>query len=356
VAATRTVEPALRVGLVGYGLAGEVFHGRLVAACPDLQVVGAVTRDPARAQRLAADHAGARAVPDVDALLGGLGPLDLVVVATPNTGHAEQARAALGVGAAVVVDKPLAVTADQAQGVVDAAAAAGRPLSVFLNRRWDSDQLTLARLVADGTLGEVHRHESRFERWRPAPDPTKWREALTAEEGGGQLIDLGSHLVDQSVQLFGPVQRVYAEVAARRGGGDDEAFVALSHRGGVASHLSLGAVFGAPGPRRRVLGSAAAYVVDELDGQEEALRGGVRGDDPALGVEPRARWGALHRGDEVVPVPSQRGQWTAFYPAMAAAVRGARPVPVDPRDAVAGLRVVEAARRSAATGTVVELG
>jgi predicted dehydrogenase len=234
--------------------------------------------------------------------------------------------------------------------------AAGRPLSVFHNRRWDSDQLTLARLLADGTLGEVHRHESRFERWRPSPDPDKWREALPAEAGGGQLIDLGSHLVDQSVQLFGPVQRVYAEVASRRGGGDDEAFVALTHRGGTASHLSLGAVFAAPGPRRRVLGSDAAYVVRDLDGQEESLRRGMRADDPALGEEPPSRWGALHRGDEVVPVPSQPGQWARFYPAVAAAVRGAGPVPVDPRDAVAGLRVVEAARRSSATGTVVELG
>ena len=343
----------LRVGIAGFGLAGESFHAPLVAACPGLELVAALTRDVARADRLATTYPGARAVPDLDALLGDMGRLDIVVVATPNSGHAAQARAALTAGAAVVVDKPLAVSADEAQGVVDHAAAAGRPLSVFLNRRWDSDQLTLARLLADGALGTVFRHESRFERFRPVRDPARWREALTADEGGGQLVDLGSHLLDQSVQLFGPVEFVYAEVATLRGGGDDAAFVVLEHAGGVASHLSLGAVFGSPGPRRRVLGTAAAYVVDALDGQEDQLRAGMRGDDPQLGVEPEHRWGRLHRGDDVRTVRTAPGRWRDFYPAMAAAVRGDGPVPVDPADAVLGLRLVEAARRSAAGGVSV---
>ncbi len=343
--------PPLRVGLVGYGLAGETFHGRLVGACADLAVVAATTRDPARAERLARDHPGARAVPDVDALLGDAGTLDLVVVASPTEGHAQHARAALAAGSAVVVDKPLAVTSADAQRLVDAAAAARRPLTVFLNRRWDCDQLTLAALLRDRRLGDVHRHESRFERWRPELDPSKWRETLDAERGGGQLIDLGSHLVDQAVALFGPVSRVYAELAARRGGGDDEVFLALRHATGVASHLSLGAVFAAPGPRRRVLGSSAAYVVGPLDGQEEQLRAGVDPGGPGFGRQPAGRWGALHRGDEVEPVPSERGRWNAFYPAVAAALRCGGPMPVDPRDAVHVLRVLEAARGSAADGT-----
>src|SRR5207342_1783605 len=193
---------------------------------------------------------------------------DLLVVATPNDAHAPLALAAIALGKAVVVDKPMALTSAEATRVVDAARAAGTVLTVFQNRRWDTDQLTLRRLVSQGALGTVLRYESRFERWRPQPRPGSWREALPAEQGGGLLLDLGSHLVDQALHLFGPAVRVYAEVDARRGESDDDAFVAVEHAGGVRSHLWAGALAGAPGPRLRVLGSAGAYVVDPLDRQE----------------------------------------------------------------------------------------
>ena len=337
---------------MGYGQAGEGFHGRLLSACPGAQVVGAVTRSAERAERVTQAHPGAQAVPDVDALLGDLRP-DLVVVASPHGQHALHARSALDAGAGVVVDKPLATSSSVAAAVVEHARSLGRLLTAFHNRRLDSDQLTLARLLDDGTLGAVHRHETRFERWRPELDPAKWRDHNTVEEGGGTLLDLGTHLVDQSVQLFGPVQRVHAEVAARRGGSDDDAFLSLAHVGGTVSHVSVGSVFGAPGPRRRVLAEHGAYVVAALDSQEEQLRTGLRADDPGFGLEPEDRWGRLHRGDEVVPVPSERGRWRDFYPAVLAALRGERPVPVDPADAVQVLRVLEAARRSAASGSSV---
>ena len=232
---TAAAAPApLRVGLVGYGLAGRVFHGQLIRACPDLAVHAVVTGRSERAAQVAADLPEAVVVPDVDALLGDVGRLDLVVVASANAVHAEQARAALDAGCAVVVDKPLAVTSAEARELV--AYAAGRPLTVFQNRRWDSDQLTLQRVLAAGELGPVWRHETRFERFRAVLDTGKWRETLSAAEGGGQLLDLGSHVIDQSVQLFGPVVGVYAEIESRRGGGDDAVFVALSHASGTRSH------------------------------------------------------------------------------------------------------------------------
>jgi predicted dehydrogenase len=175
---------------------------------------------------------------------------------------------------------------------------------------------------------------------------------VPAAEGGGLLLDLGSHLVDQALHLFGPAQRVYAEVDARRGASDDDDFVALEHRSGVRSQLWAGALAGAPGPRLRVLGTRGAYVVRSLDSQEDVLR--TTGRLPANGnPEPPQAYGALARGDDERIVPSEPGRWDLFYPAMAAAVRGEGPVPVDPGDAVAALRVLEAARRSASEHSVV---
>jgi predicted dehydrogenase len=343
----------LRVGLAGYGMAGQLIHGPLLRACPGLVVTGVVTRNDERAAGARKDHPDATVYPDVAALLGADPRPDVVVVATTNETHAAVVTAAVDAGCAVVVDKPLAVDSVTAAALVARAAERGVPLTVFQNRRLDSDQRTLARLLRDGELGRVFRHESRFERWRPALDPARWRERLPAESGGGQLLDLGSHLVDQSVQLFGPVQQVYAEIGALRGGADDAVFLALRHGTGVASHLSLGAVFAAPGPRRRVLGDRGAYLVDRLDAQEDQLRVGLDPADGSFGVEPGH--GLLVRGDTAEPVPSEPGGWSEFYPAVVAAVRGDGPVPVDPADAVAVLQVLEAARTASAEGRVVTL-
>ncbi len=217
---------------------------------------------------------------------------------------------------------------------------------MFLNRRWDSDQLTLRRLIEEGALGEVLRFESRFERWRPRGRSGAWRETAPPSEGGGLLLDLGTHLVDQALALFGPVRAVYGEADSRRGGAaEDDAFVALEHESGVRSHLWVSELAAAPAPRLRVLGSRAAYVIDGLDGQEDALRAGRRpsGPDP-WGVEPEQRWGRLVRGEEVERVPSEPGEWPRFYERLAAALTGAGALPVDPRDALAGLEILERAR------------
>ena len=171
----------------------------------------------------------------------------------------------------------------------------------------------------------MHRYESRFERWRPRPRPGAWREETPPERGGGVLLDLGAHLVDQAVRLFGPVRDVYGEVAARRGGAaDDDAFIALRHESGVESHLWASSVAAAPGPRLRVLGDGGAYVVDEVDGQEAALAAGERPrPGEPWGREPPQRWGRLVHGDASEPVPSEPGDWPRFYAELAAALRAA---------------------------------
>ena len=334
----------LRVGIVGYGLAGRIFHGQLIKAEPGTRVAAVVTRNPQRHAQATADQPGVAVHPGLDEMLDA-GALDLVVIAAPNDQHVPGALACIAAGVPVVVDKPLAADAAQARVVVDQAARAGVPLSVFQNRRWDSDVLTLRRLLADGELGEVVRFESRFERWRPTLTPGKRSEQVGP--GGGILLDLGSHLVDQAMHLFGPVRDVHGEVAARRGGADDDMFCSLEHESGLRSHLSATALAGAPGPRMRVLGTRGAYVVEPLDGQEAMLREGRGPEDPAYGVEPQERCGRLHRGDEVRPIRSERGRWDLFYAGVASALTDGTSMPVDPWDVVRALDVLDRVRTAA---------
>lgn len=346
----------IRVGLIGYGLAGSVFHAPLIAATQGMRLAIVVTSNAERAAQARREHPGVEIVPSAERLWERAGELDLAVVASPNRTHVPFARAALQAGLAVVVDKPLAATAAEAQALLDEARRRNLLLSVFQNRRWDGDFLTLRRLLAEGALGNVHRYESRFERWRPVPREG-WRESGDPAEAGGTLYDLGSHLVDQALVLWGPVVRVYAEVARQRAGVsvDDDAFVALEHASGVRSHLWMSAAAPEHDLRMRVLGSRAAYVKHGLDVQEAALKEGVR-PGPGWGVEPAEQWGRIGAADAWTPVETERGAWPAYYAGIAAALRDGAPPPVDPADAVQGLRIIEAARRSATEHAVIELG
>ncbi|MCP2288622.1 Gfo/Idh/MocA family oxidoreductase [Nocardia amikacinitolerans] len=343
---------SLEVAVVGYGLAGAVFHAPLIAAEPRMRVAAVVTGSAERAEQARRAHDGVRVFPDVDTLFEDIRGIDLVVVATPNRTHAPLAARALDAGIPVVVDKPFAVTVGEAEEVVAHAERAGVALSVFQNRRWDGDFRTVRELVEGGGLGAVRRFESRFERWRPV-SKGGWREVGSAADGAGLLFDLGSHLVDQALTLFGPVHSVYGELDRRRPGiqTDDDVFLALTHENGVRSHLWMSAVAPQLGPRFRVLGADAGYVTYGLDPQEDALRAGrdPREDDWGT-VEPE-RWGSLGADSDLTPHPTLPGDYPAFYAEMAAAILDGTPVPVDPRDAVAALRVLAAARRSAESGT-----
>jgi predicted dehydrogenase len=352
---TDTPRP-LRVGLLGYGLAGRVFHAPLIAACPDLVLAAVVTRDPERRAALHAMHPDAEALDAPEQLWERAGSLDLVVVATPNRSHVPLARAALHAGLPVVVDKPLAPSAAEARALIDEARVRGRRLTVFQNRRWDGDFLTVRKLITEGALGAVHRLESRFERWNPVPRPG-WRESGDPADAGGLLFDLGAHLVDQAVQLFGPVRTVYGELDRRRDGVmiDDDAFVALTHASGVRAHLWMSKVAAQRAPRFRVLGDLATFVKYGLDGQESALAVGVGPGSATWGEEPADRWGFLGEEGTAQPVATVPGDYPRFYAELAAALRGDAPLPVDPGDAVTALDIIEAARASAEHGRVVQL-
>ena len=336
----------LRVAVIGFGLAGSIFHAPLIAATPGMRLATVVTSSRARARAATAEYPGVVVERTADAVFERAAEHELVVVASPNDTHVGLATRAIDAGLAVVVDKPLAPTGGAAATLIERAERAGVPLTVFHNRRWDADQLTLRRLIDDGSLGEVLRYESRFERWRPAADRDAWRETAPPSEGGGLLLDLGTHLVDQALSLFGPVRGVYGEADHRRGGAaEDDAFIALEHESGVRSHLWASELVAAPAPRLRVLGSRAAFVVDQLDDQEDALRAGLRPGGPEpWGAQPRERWGRLVRGEDAEPVRSENGGWPEFYSRLASALAGNGALPVDPREALTGLEILERAR------------
>ncbi|MFE9254763.1 Gfo/Idh/MocA family oxidoreductase [Streptomyces sp. NPDC006879] len=352
----------LRVALVGYGLAGSVFHGPLVAATEGLTLDTVVTANAERQARARGEFPDVRIAHTPEELWDRAAELDLVVIASPNRTHVPLATAALEAGLSVVVDKPVAGTAAQARELAALAEGRGLFLSVFHNRRWDNDFRTLQHLITNGALGEVQRFESRFERWRPQLKGG-WRESGAPEEIGGLLYDLGSHLVDQALVLFGPVVRVYAESDVRRPGAeaDDDTFIALTHTNGVRSHLYVSATTAQLGPRFKVLGSKAGFVKYGLDPQEAALREGQRPrGDMAWGMEPESSWGRLGAGESPLtgggdPVPTLPGDYPAYYAAVATALREGTAAPVTAAQAAACLDVLEAARRSAEYGTVVDL-
>lgn len=348
--------PDLHVALLGYGRGGAVFHAPLIDATPGLRLSAVVTGDPGRQAAVRGSYPEAEVIAGPDELWSGADRYDIAVIATPNDSHAPLARAALKAGLAVVVDKPFALSAAEARDLAGEAERLGQVLTVYQNRRWDSDFLTLWKLVDGGALGRARRFESRFERWRPEAKDT-WRDRGPAGVGGGILYDLGPHLIDQAVNLFGPVARVYAELDANRPGvrADDDAFLALTHTRGVRSHLWMSALAAHRGPRFRALGDRAAFTIRGMDSQEERLTRGERPEAPDWGEEPEAAWGSLGADGATRLVPSERGDYPAFYRGVRDAVAEGEPVPVEPYEVIHGLEVIEAARRSTQEGRAVEI-
>ena len=339
----------LRVALLGYGLGGRSFHAPLIAATSGLEVRTIVTSNAERAAAARREHPQARIVDSADHVWNTARDHDLAVITTPNRFHVPLARAAIASGIAVVVDKPMAATAAEARELIAAAHSARVPITAYQNRRWDGEILTAKRLIEDGVLGEVVRFESRLDRWRPTV-PDAWRQSAVPEDAGGLLYDLGTHLIDQALLLFGPATHVYAELDRRRPGAavDDDIFVALRHASGVRSHLWATALAAQPAMRLRVLGTRGAYTKQHADVQEAWLRAGRHADERGFGVDPPEHWGELSDGTEVRRIETEKGDYRAFYALVVPWLRDGAPPPVNPDDAVAVLEIVEAAQRSAA--------
>ncbi|MDH7974720.1 oxidoreductase [Sphingomonas sp. AR_OL41] len=325
------------VGLVGYGLGGRAFHAPYVGVTPGMALRAVVSRDAAKVH---ADLPGMQVVPDVAALLAVPG-IDLVIVSSPDQLHAEHALAAIAAGKHVLVDKPFATSLADARRVAAAAEAGGRLLTIFHNRRWDADFLTLRRLIAEEALGEVVQLESHFDRWRPKP-AALWKEARE----GGAWLDLGPHLVDQALQLFGMPEAINADLATLRDGAPAvDYFHAVLRYPTRRVILHASKLVAANGLRFAVHGTGGSWIKHGVDPQEAATVAGAVPGDAGWGLDPVD--GVLTRGDgSNAPVINERSDYRLFWTALAAAIRGEGPNPVPAREAVAVMEVLDAGLRS----------
>jgi predicted dehydrogenase len=357
---TRT-DSMLRVALVGFGHAGAVFHAPLIESTPGMRVAAIVTAAPERVERASREYPRACILPTVEALWDAADQYDLAVIAAPNRVHVPLGIAALESGLPVIIDKPLAPTVTEACALIDTARSVHRLLTVFHNARWSIPFLTVQHVIRCGLLGPIVSYEARMERYRPAPRVGAWRERGAPEEAGGLLYDLGSHLIDQALQLFGPVTHVYAELDHRRPGTevDDDSFVCLRFASGVRARLWMSYLAQLPGPVARVTGLHGTFIKMDADPQEAALQSGMQPCDSNWGIETREHWGYLSAeiaGVQIKQlVESQRGAYQEFYAQLRDALLSGAPPPVDPEDAVKGLKVIEAAQASARGNCVVAM-
>lgn len=337
----------IRTGIIGFGLSGRVFHAPFIATNPLFRLDVISTSSPERTAEANAQHPSAEVVATAEELLARADDLDLIVLASPAHSHLEQGLAALEAGVNVVIDKPFVPTVVDAKKLIAQSEESGKLLAVFQNRRWDGDFLTVKKLIGSGALGRVHRFESTFERFS-GPVKDRWQDTQTVAQGAGITYDLGSHLIDQALHLFGPAVVEQAELQAVRDGAasDDDAFISLLHTSGVRSHLTMSRVAAQAGPRFRVLGTDSAYTVYGLDGQEPDLKLQRWPGTAGYGVTPEAEWGLLGvdgAEEPLVRVPTEAGAYPDFYAGVAQSILHGAPAPVDPRDALEVVRIIERA-------------
>ena len=340
------VSDPLNVGLIGFGMAGQVFHAPLIHANPNLRLTHIVQRRGNSSQQR---YPTARVLSDVDALLADES-VDLVVVATPNVSHFDLASRALQAGKHVVVDKPFTITSKDADHLIVLAKKVNRLLSVFQNRRWDGDFLTVCQILDQKLLGRVVEFESHFDRFRPALKPGAWREQALA--GSGVLFDLGSHLADQAIVLFGRPSAIYADVRQQR----DAAVVADNFEihleyAGLKATLKAGSLVCEPSPRFVVYGTEGSYIKFGLDPQEEALKQGSSPAQPNWGSEIELSWGTHTRCDGTMvrkKYPTLPGSYPTYYSNVYRAIRGEEELAVKPEQSREVIHLIELAQQSAA--------
>jgi predicted dehydrogenase len=338
---------AIRVGLIGYGFAGKTFHAPLIGSTPGLALVAVSSRDSAK---VLADLPHVAVVADPLALATSAN-IDLVVIATPNDSHAPLARAALGAHKDVVVDKPFTLAVDEARELATLAEQQGQLLSVFHNRRWDSDFLSVRHAIAEGMLGTVAHFESHFDRFRPEVR-NRWREG--SGPGSGIWFDLGPHLVDQAIQLFGVPTRVVASLALQRRGAlsDDWAHVVLEYAA-CRAILHAGMLVAGGVPRFVVHGTKGSLVKLKADPQEAQLLAGMKPHADGWGVDPDGVTCWDGSGGER-HFPAQNGDQSKYYAGIHAALCAAAPNPVPPLQAIAVMAVMEAAVLAAQSGRATQ--
>lgn len=341
-------DTTLRVGLIGFGLAGQTFHAPLIRTTPGLRLAAVASSDPAKVRAALGDDVAVAA--DPHALIDD--DIDLVVVASPNATHYDLALRAIARGRHVVVDKPFTATLQEAQTLAQRAREKGVVLSVYHNRRWDSTTLSVRRVLASGMLGEVRHAAMHFDRFRPTPT-ARWKEDAAA--GGGVWPDLGPHLLDEALLYFGMPAAIQADIASLRPGtrADDMFQVRLRYANGLRVDLGASMLGAMPRPRLTLQGTRGSYVKQHLDPQEAALKAGhlPTGDAAAWGVDDDAGLALVaddgaEGGLARVAVPTENGAYPEYYRQVRDAILGRGPNPVPPAQAVDVMRLLEAGRRS----------
>ena len=349
-----TPTPPIVTALCAFGMSGQVFHAPLLAALPAYRLAKVWQR---HRQDAAAAYPTVDVVRDYADILHDPA-IELVVVNTPEPTHAELAQQALAAGKHVVVEKAFTPTVAEADALIALARAQGRMLSVYHNRRWDGDFRTVAAVVAQGLLGRLVNYEAHYDRYRPAPPAQSWKEIPAP--GTGILYNLGSHLIDQALTLFGLPEAVWADIRIERDGGQvPDAFDLMLQYPGLRARLRASYLVRRPGPRYRLDGTAGSFVKYGLDPQEEALKQGATPGGPGWGEEPEADWGHLlttqkgltHQG-RLATLP---GDYRVYYEGIAQAIRAGATPPVTAEAARDVIRIIELAQESAAQGRLIKL-
>jgi predicted dehydrogenase len=343
----------INVGIIGFGFSGRTFHAPVIRAVSGLRIAAILQRSGNDA---ASAYPDVRVAPSVQELLS-LDSIQLVVIATPNTSHFDLARQCLLADRHVVIDKPFATSHAQAAELVSLAEERGRVLSVYQNRRWDGDFKTVRDLVNSGTMGRIVQYESHFDRYRPQTRPEAWREQAVL--GSGVLFDLGPHLIDQALVLFGTPDAVNADVRMERDGAAvDDAFDVTLQYPDRRVLLRATMLASKPGPRFLLHGTKGSYLKSGLDPQENALKAGEKLEGAAWGEEPPEAWGKLFQaqGDKLSErvVPTKAGDYRGYYENVRDAILGKTSLAVTPQAALRVMRVLELAQHSSNQRRVIQ--
>jgi scyllo-inositol 2-dehydrogenase (NADP+) len=337
----------VRVGLIGFGMAGQAFHAPVIRGVAQMELACILERRGARAQE---KYPEVRVARTLDELLADK-QIQLCVIATPNDSHFELARACLLAGRDVVVDKPFAPTLAEAEELVRLAAQHGRLITVYQDRRWDGDFGTVKQLVRSGRLGTIAEYECRYDRFRLEPKPNAWREKAD-QPGAGVLFDLGPHVIDQALVLFGEPRAITAAAFCERQTSQvDDSFDVCLQYPSLRAMLRARIIAYAPGPHFLIHGTKGSFVKYGMDPQEARLRAGEypQGIDWGAdwGVEPEELWGTLSVvGDGAVKLKTERGDYRGFYANVRDAIENKAPLEVAPEQALRTMRAVILAHKS----------
>jgi len=334
----------MRAGIVGYGLAGRYFHAPTLVSA-GFEVAAICARSLEKKAIAHEDFPNAILVNSIEELVDE--DLDLIVIASTNDVHSEHAKISISAGIATLVDKPMGRDYYETLALFDHADMHNVPVTVFFNRLWDSDSLTIKKVISEGVIGRVFRADSRFERFRPELNPSAWRENVSADMGGGLLLDIQTHLVSTALDWFGPAQLVHASVREVRGAANDDVVLVLKHDSGVDSYLSASAIIGAPGPKLRLNGDKGSLVINELDRQEELLRKGFKASFgkwlPSQEITTEAR---IHKGNDSFSYPGVPGSYPNFYQQVRSALEIGTDLPVSRDFALSVARIIDQAREN----------